>query len=89
MTGSGISGNPKAPNVPTVLIELETVVIGGPEPGPGNSDGGPSDSSPSGEPPAGSFTYTFKVPVSALLHTSPEPGPGNSDGGGFDLASDR
>jgi len=87
MAGARNPNHPTPANAPTVLVELDTVVTVGPQPGPGNSDGGLSDW-PSTEPPAGSMANGFEVPVPVLLHISAEPGPGDSDGGGYDLATD-
>ncbi len=72
---------PETANSGTVWAQVVAVLMAGPEPGPGNSDGGPADTPSESQRPT---DYQVEVAVPVRLQVSPEPGPGDSDGGGYD-----
>jgi hypothetical protein len=82
MPGGNNRRRPERANSETVWGEVVAVLVVGPAPGPGNSEGGPSEIRTAGEP-APRADYTLEVPVTVHLQASAEPGPGDSDGGGY------
>ncbi len=72
---------PEKASATTVWAQIDAVLVVGPEPGPGNSEGGEAVLT---NESAEATSYAINLPVPILLHVSAAPGPGDSDGGGFD-----